>query len=491
MVQQLISHIWKQEFRSPVWAKNLLANIFLGFAALMMLSYVLILGAALDKLVGRFFPNENPIEFINGLIIYYFLFEFFVRFFLQNVPILQIQPYLHLPIKKSKIIHFMLRKSQFSVFNVLAILLFLPFTILRIAVEYDTIQAVGWISTVIALAMCNHFLTMFIKKKLNDVPNLFIGLLAFFAALIALDYFEIFSLTSLSNLVFGYIINQPIVCIAVIISVFALYRLNFNFLFKNTYPEELATKKNQEKIAGDFAFLKRFGRIGELIGLELKLILRHKRPRNTLIMSGFLLFYGLIFYTNDTYQDMQFIFMFAGVFITGIFFINYGQFLLSWESGYFDFILTRKVQFREYIEAKYWLFVAAATIAFVASLAYGYFGWKILLINLVAYLFNIGFNVFAVMRIAMYSPKKINLNKGAAFNYEGIGAAQFLIMIPVMILPYLLYAPLLIMGYGDLGLALTGLVGLVGFTFRNKMLNGLTNAFVKDRYKTAASFRAQ
>lgn len=491
MIQQLISQIWKQQSRSPVWAKNLIANIFLGFAALLMVSYVLILGIAMDKLVRDFLPEKDPIEFINGIILYYFLFEFFIRFFLQNVPILQIQPYLHLPIKKSKIIHFMLRKSQMSVFNVLAILLFLPFSILRIASDYDTMSALGWIGTLFALSMSNHFLTMYIKKKLNDVPNLFIGLLAFFASLVALDYFEILSFSSLSSIAFGFVIDQPLVIIAAVFLALALYRLNFSFLFNNTYPEELATKKTQGKIAGDFAFLKRFGRIGELIALELKLIIRHKRPRNTLIMSGFLLFYGLIFYTNDAYQDMQFIFMFAGVFITGIFFINYGQFLLSWESGYFDFILTRKVSFREHIEAKYWLFVAAATIAFTVSLAYGYFGWKILLINLVAYLFNIGFNVFAVMRIAMYSPKKIDLNKGAAFNYEGVGAAQFLIMIPIMILPYVLYAPLLILGYGDLGLALTGLVGLVGFTFRNKMLNGLTKAFVANRYKTAASFRAQ
>ncbi|MFT7055540.1 MAG: hypothetical protein ACJAR3_001168 [Roseivirga sp.] len=491
MIQQLISQIWKQELRSPVWAKNFLANLFLGFAALMMLSYVLILGAAMNTLVGKFFPDDNPIEFINGLIIYYFLFEFFIRFFLQNVPILQIQPYLHLPIKKSKIIHFMLRKSILSVFNLLAILLFLPFSILRIAAENDAISALGWIVTLIAISMCNHFLTIYLKKKLNDVPNLFIGLLAFFAGIIALDYFDILSLSSISSVVFGFVVSQPFVFIAVVILAFGLYRLNFTFLFNNTYPEELATKKAQNKIAGDFAFLKRFGRIGELIALELKLIIRHKRPRNTLIMSGFLLFYGLFFYTNDTYQEMEFIFVFAGVFITGIFFINYGQFLLSWESGYFDFILTRKVSFREHIEAKYWLFVAASTIAFTVSLAYGYFGWKIILINLVAYLFNIGINVFAVMRIAMYSPKKIDLNKGAAFNYEGIGAAQFLIMIPIMILPYILYAPLLLLGYEDLGLALTGVLGLIGFAFRNKMLSGLTNAFVENRYKTAASFRAQ
>jgi hypothetical protein len=491
MIQHLLSQIWKQEFRSPVWAKNLLANIFLGFAALMMLSYVLILGAAMNSLVGKFFPDENPIVFINGLIIYYFLFEFFIRFFLQNVPILQIQPYLHLPIKKSKIIHFMLRKSILSVFNLLVVLLFLPFTFIKIGAEYGALTAFGWIGVLFALSMSNHFLTMYLKKKLNDVPNLFIGLLAFFAGIIALDYFEILSLSSLSSAAFGFVLNQPLILIGVVILAFGLYRLNFTFLFNNTYPEELASKKSENKVAGDFTFLKRFGKIGELMALELKLILRHKRPRNTLIMSGFLLFYGLIFYTNDMYSEQEYIFMFAGVFITGIFFINYGQFLLSWDSGYFDFVLTRRGQFREYIESKYWLFVATSTIAFIVSLAYGYFGWKIVLINLVAYLFNIGVNVFAVMRIAMYSPKKIDLNKGAAFNYEGIGAAQFLIIIPVMILPYLLYAPLFILGYGDLGLALTGTIGLIGFAFRNKLLAGLTKAFEKNRYKTAASFRAQ
>ena len=184
----------------------------------------------------------------------------------------------------------MLRKSQMSVFNVLAILLFLPFSILRIASDYDTMNALGWIGTLFALSMSNHFLTMYIKKKLNDVPNLFIGLLVFFASLVALDYFEILSFSSLSSIAFGFVIDQPLVIIAAVFLALALYLLNFSFLFNNTYPEELATKKTQGKIAGDFAFLKRFGRIGELIALELKLIIRHKRPRNTLIMSGFLLF---------------------------------------------------------------------------------------------------------------------------------------------------------------------------------------------------------
>ncbi len=490
MISQLISHIWKKEFRSPVWAKSLLTNIFLGFAALMMLGYVLIAGIALDKIIREFFPDNDPVSFVNGFLFYYFFIQFVLRFMLQNVPVLEIQPYLHLPIKKGRIIHFMFRKSIFSVFNLLAILLFLPFSIIRISSDFGAASGFGWFAALVGLAVTLHFVVILFKKKMNDVPNLFIVLVGSLSIIVALDYFSVVSFSALSASVFDYIMQNPALGAIPVVLAFVFYRLNYNFLIKNTYPEELATKK-KEKVTGDFGFLKQYGRMGELIQLELKLIIRHKRPRNTLIMSAFLLLYGLIFYTNDTYQDMQFIFMFAGVFITGIFFINYGQFLLSWESGYFDFILTRKVTFRQFVESKYWLFVATSTIAFVVSLAYGYFGWKIVLINLVAYMFNIGLNVFAVMRLAMISPKKIDLTKGAAFNYEGVGAAQFLIMIPMMILPYLLYAPFLILGYENIGLLLTGLAGLIGFLFRDKTLNALTQFFISRRHKFAASFRSQ
>ena len=188
---------------------------------------------------------------------------------------------------------------------------------------------------------------------------------------------------------------------------------------------------------------------------------------------------------------MDFIFVFVGTFITGFFFLNYGQFLLSWNSGFFDFVLTRKSTFKDYLEAKYLLFLSTSTIAFVLSLAYGYFGWKIILINLCAFLFNIGINVFVVMRISMFRPKKIDLNKRAAFNYEGVGAAQFLIVIPIMILTYVIYTPLAIMGHEIVGIALTGAAGLIGFIFRHKSLDALTKYFITNRHKIAAGFRAQ
>ncbi len=491
MIQTFISHAWKESFRSPIWAKNLLANVFLGFVGLMLMVYAIMAGVAIAFKLDDFFPGQDPVELINGALLYYFFFEFLLRFFLQNVPVLSIQPYLHLPIKKSQFLNFMLRKSQVSVFNLLALFLFTPTAILKVAKEYGALTGLLWLTMIIGMVFTIHFLGILFKKKLNDLPNLLLGMVVLVAGLGALDYFQVISFSSVSKQLFGAVLDQPVFAAIPVLLWVVLYRLNYVYLAKNTYPEEISTKKNKAKVSGDFTFLKRFGRIGELIGLELKLILRHKRPRNSLVMSGLLLFYGLFFYTQDGFQELNGMFLFAGVFVTGSFFINHGQFLLSWESGYFDFIMTRRSNIRQYFEAKYYMFVVACTIAFVASTGYAYFGVEIILFNLAAYLFNIGIGIPFVMRIAMYSPKKIDLNKGAAFNYEGVGAAQFLIALPVLGLPYVFYGPLAAFGYGNYGLLLVALIGLVGFLLRNKTIDYLTSSFTKNRHKIAAGFRAQ
>ena len=453
--------------------------------------YAIMAGVAIAFKLDDFFPGQDPVELINGALLYYFFFEFLLRFFLQNVPVLSIQPYLHLPIKKSQFLNFMLRKSQVSVFNLLALFLFTPSAILKVAKEYGALTGLLWLTMIIGMVFTIHFLGILFKKKLNDLPNLLLGMVVLVAGLGALDYFQVISFSSVSKQLFGAVLDQPVFAAIPVLLWVVLYRLNYVYLAKNTYPEEISTKKNKAKVSGDFTFLKRFGRIGELIGLELKLILRHKRPRNSLVMSGLLLFYGLFFYTQDGFQELNGMFLFAGVFVTGSFFINHGQFLLSWESGYFDFIMTRRSNIRQYFEAKYYMFVVACTIAFVASTGYAYFGVEIILFNLAAYLFNIGIGIPFVMRIAMYSPKKIDLNKGAAFNYEGVGAAQFLIALPVLGLPYVFYGPLAAFGYGNYGLLLVALIGLVGFLLRNKTIEYLTSSFTKNRHKIAAGFRAQ
>lgn len=466
----------------------------LGLFALMMLGYVLILGAVLhivaEGLGEDYFEGASRIDVVFRFALYYFAMEWIMRFFLQNTPVLFIQPYLHLALRKSKIIHFMLRKSMLSIFNLLALLLFLPFGVLAILPDLGANAVLGWVLAIFGLSLFNHFLGIYVKKKLNDYPNLIFGIIGVLLLVTAVEYFGIFEFSIASRWLFETFTTTIWSGAIPIVLAMVFYQLNYSYLINNTYPEEIAkSKAGKSKISGDFAFLRRFGKLGELVALELKMILRHKRPRNTLILSGLLLFYGLIFYNQpDSYGHM---FLFVGIFITGLFFINHGQFMLSWQSGHFDFLLTRNISLKEYLESKYWLFVVAASIFFVLSLGYVYYGWKIIAINLAGFLFNLGVNIPIIMRLSMYSPKKIDLNRGAAFNYEGVGAAQWLMMLPVMLGPYLLYGPFAIAGYENYGIAAVAVVGLVAFLFHRQVLGYLTKVFTDKRHKIAAGFRAQ
>ena len=104
-------------------------------------------------------------------------------------------------------------------------------------------------------------------------------------------------------------------------------------------------------------------------------------------------------------------------------------------------------------------------------------------------LFNIGASLFFYMYIANYNSKKIDTEKGGVFNFEGFGAAHYLIMIPIMFLPMLIS---LIFWLWDLtywGLLTVGLIGLVGILFHEKILDWLVSEFKKKKYSIAEAFR--
>ena len=70
------------------------------------------------------------------------------------------------------------------------------------------------------------------------------------------------------------------------------------------------------------------GEYGKMLSLEVKMIARNKRPRTTAMMSVLFLFYGLIIYKDLDAKAPEFIMVFGGIFMTGVFSMMYGQFFL-------------------------------------------------------------------------------------------------------------------------------------------------------------------
>ena len=85
--------------------------------------------------------------------------------------------------------------------------------------------------------------------------------------------------------------------------------------------------------------MQRFGKIGEMIALIMKLVLRHKRTKNVLYSSLIFLFYGLLFYPNEIYKENDAMLIFIAIFVTGIGMILFGQWITT--GGSIDFLMTR------------------------------------------------------------------------------------------------------------------------------------------------------
>ena len=140
MIATFLSHTWKQFFRSSSAGKDIATRIVVGLFALMIVGYSLALGFVLEPIIVKGLKQSDPIAFLNGLFIYYFIGEFVMRYFLQSAPTLHAQPYLHLPIARSTIVNFLLGRSIIHVMNVIVFLLFTRFALTAVASTYGTSQ---------------------------------------------------------------------------------------------------------------------------------------------------------------------------------------------------------------------------------------------------------------------------------------------------------------------------------------------------------------
>lgn len=491
MFATLIRHSYLQFMRSASFSRNMATLIFLGFLALLFGGYFLAAAFLLDSILQKFANTENTFPFLCELLIYYFCAEALMRYFLQSLPVLNLQQYLHLPISRKRLMHFILFRSYIHPFNLLTAIFLLPYTLHALTPQLGSNAAWSWWGSMVLLSLLIHNGLFFFKKQLDDKPIgtvLLIGLLLLTGASQYLGWFSLGESTAPYFLAAAQLYWLPLLLAGLVVG---MYFLNFLFLLCHTYPEDWSGK-GKEKIQAvpALGLLRRLGLTGELMGLELRLILRHKRSRSLLMLSAIFLFYGLLFYTNPVYMDdMQGFLLFVGVFITGIFMINYGQLMLSWNSGHYDFLLTKPITAYEYLKGKYYLLAGVGILTYILAVPYLYFGWKVLFINSMMLLFNLGINIFVLMNLSMWSPKKINLSKGSIMNYEGLGAAQWVMAIPIIGLPYAVYIPFSLLGEPMVAVLALGGIGLLGLLFHKQLLNFTAKRLQAKKYPISHAFR--
>jgi hypothetical protein len=480
----VIKHQWLAFRRSPAFEKDLGVKIFLGVVGMLFLLNLVFLSAGLGSIIDQFRGESSKVDFINQFVLYYFLTELGIRYFLQPVPVLDVEPYLHLPIRKKFIANYLLVKSFFSAFNLLAPAVFIPIFISVLIPEIGVNNAIVWLSFNLLISLSLHFFNIIFKKKLENNTVTWIIIVILFGANYILGTYFNFELLPF-HLLLESVVSAPVLLVAPIFLAIVMVLICYHFFTNYLYLEDLSDAKmlSGEKFTAKLGSFEAKGLINTLIVQELKLILRHKRSRSALLISLLFLFYPLLIITRDDGEISMGTFMIASILLTGIFIMNYGQFLWSWNTNQMDFFLTKINPYTQWIESRYRLLLYSALIASILATPYIYFGWEILPAIVATALYNIGINSMLVMRMSLWSPKAIDLNKSSMMNYEGTGAAQFLIGLPVILGPMALYGISYAFGFPQLGMLAVGLIGIIGIALRSVFFKAIASKLKKDKYK--------
>jgi Family of unknown function (DUF5687) len=486
MINRFISLEWKQFKRASYFQKGLAIKILLFLAVLYFGGIAIFMGGLMFFILRKTMPEIDPIVTVNNFLVYWVFANLAIRFFMQQLPVMNIKPLMIIPIKRNVVIHYLLGKTTLSFFNFISLFIFLPFCIVLLIQDYPVLNVVSWFLSIMFLTMAINFVNFLINKN-NTVFYVIISALV---VLIGLEYFGIFKISEPIGLAFNSLYNNAYLVVIPLLLMIGLYKVNFDFIRKGFYLDDTVSKKAEKINETDLTWMNRFGSIAPFLKNDVKLISRNARPKQVMMMSFFFLFYGLIFYTQEVYMEMPAFLAFASMFVTGGFLLSFGQLVPSWDSEYYKLLMSQNIPYRKYLESKWYLMVVAVAVSFILSTPYLYFGWKIFGMIAAGALFNIGLNTFITLFGGALNRVPIELNvKAKAFsNTNGFNPTQMLIALPKLALPMILfYIPYKLFNF-EAGLIVLASSGILGIVFKNFFLNKIEGIYQKGKYKTIAAF---
>jgi len=484
MISHFLKLEWKQFVRSASFGKSIALKILMGFFALYFIVCFLAIGVLGYYILKKQLPDSDPLQIVNSFLLYAILADLIFRYLMQKLPVMKIKPLLNIPIKKSSLVNYVLGKSAFSAFNILALFFYIPFAIVLIIEGYHTTGVLGWLFTMILMIQSVNFLNFLINKS-NAAFALILGLLG---SLIALHQFNVYNIASIGGQVFDVVYATPIYAIISLLILVVLYQLNYKKLRAQVYLDEGILEEVAEAKSVDLSWADRLGDVAPFIKNDIRLIWRNKRTKTVFLMSFLFLFYGLIFFTQKTYRDMPAMLMFASLFITGGFALNYGQFIPAWDSAHYKLLMSQSFSYRKFLESKWVLMVSMTALLYLLSFPYLYFGTEIFLMITAGAVFNIGFNSLFLLYAGSFNRKRIDLTKGGFGNTQGTSATQFLVVIPLMIFPMLLFWVFnKFVGYNS-GFFVVAAIGVLGLILKNYFMNFIEKKYIRDKYAMINAF---
>jgi len=487
MLHKLLRIEWLHFSRSGTFAQSMAIKIFLGIIGLYFILTALGIGILADSILREQYPEDNVIDKFNGFFMYYLALDLIVRFMIQKFPSIAIQKFITLNIKKATLIKHLMIKSVFNFYNYLPLFIIIPFMLISVTEALNLLSAALWLSLVLIMVLLNHFISYWLHISSVKIPVLSYSIIAIILLLIYLEYRAYISIVDYLSLIINTLQSLPYIILPAAILIY-ISRTVYTLLKSNAFIESSVAELNMTPKVRTLhiKYLDAYGELGMWLNLELNLIWRNKKGKLYLFMSLAFILYPLTF--DSSMMDSPYMLLMISMICVGSFTLNYGQFLFSWNSPHFDFILTQRTSIETYLRAKYILLVLSCISFFLISLPYGFIYPEMIKFNVVMLLFNAGFNAYLYMWFGLYYSRKMSITSGVILNYEGITAQHFLIMIPIIAIPLIIYFLGTLTGFNALGIYLLSAIGAAGILLSKSIMKKTANKMSQQKYKLHENF---
>ncbi len=263
--------------RSVSLGRKLIAGIVLGFFGLIILINITLLGFSLPTIIEKVTGEQDTTRVLNNYLVYFFLLEMMYRYFLQKMSVIELESFLHLPISRSKIVHFLLLRSFISPFNLIPILLFTPVFITAVSGDYGSTVAVFWLLTIIMTSWSVHWLMLWFKQSYGDQVIGIIMLFTIFLAGTGSAWYGWFNIGAFVAPFYTAALQGSLPYLLTLVLFVTTYLIAYVYYKQHAYIEEIGKREKMWVVGDNITFFDRFGLAGAVADLELKLILRHKK----------------------------------------------------------------------------------------------------------------------------------------------------------------------------------------------------------------------
>lgn len=475
--------------RNPMYEKNKFGKFWMYFMAVFWAGYLIFFGSTLAFAFDG--GATEAYHVLNSGLIFILALDFLARFPFQKTPTQEVKPYLLLPIKRNRLIDFLLIRSGLNGFNLIWLFFFVPFAILTITKFYGVTGVLTYCIGIWFLMIFNNYWFLLCRTLMNEriwwvtLPILIYG--GFAAALFIPDKSPLFDLST--ELGENFITGNLLTFIGLLVFIAVMWFINRQLMNRLIYNEINKVEDTKIKHVSEFKFLDRYGEIGEYMRLELKLLLRNKVCKTSLrtVVIVVVAFSCVLSFTEvyDGKGMKNFIMVYNFV-IFGILFLSS---LMSYEGNYIDGLISRKESIYALLRAKYTLYSVAILIPLILMIPAMATG-KLSVLSCISWaIFVAGCVYFCLFQLAVYNNKTVDLNAKMT-NRQNMGTGlQNLIAGAAFGVPLILNI-VLVAAWGSTVTAWILIVVGGGFILTSRFwLKNVYQRFMKRRYKNMEGFR--